>query len=65
MPGLSPQGEGDRPEGRSRFLSFLVILIFLVYSGRLFSMQILSGEVYRRRAENITRQTSVIPSQRG
>ena len=41
------------------------ILIFLAYSVRLFSMQILSGELYRSRAQDISRRTQVIPAQRG
>ncbi|GHU02815.1 penicillin-binding protein 2 [Spirochaetia bacterium] len=55
----------DRPELRIQTLTFFFILIFIVYAGRLFTMQILSGEVYRERAENTTRRTTVIPSQRG
>jgi len=46
------------------FRIFLII-IFLAYSIRLFSMQILSGEVYRTRAQDISRRTYSIPTQRG
>jgi penicillin-binding protein 2 len=52
-------------EKRIRILQIIFILIFAVYTGRLFSMQILSGDVYRARAEDITRRTSIIPAQRG
>jgi penicillin-binding protein 2 len=66
MAGLpAPGGAGEHPEGRINILRFLVILIFAAYSLRLFGMQILSGELYRRRAESIARRTAVIPSQRG
>ena len=41
------------------------ILLFIVYSVRLFSMQVLSGDIYRSRARNIARQTTSIPAQRG
>jgi penicillin-binding protein 2 len=46
-------------------LRILFVLIFIVYSVRLFSMQILSGNVYLTRAQNISRKTTVIPPQRG
>ncbi|MCL2066084.1 MAG: penicillin-binding protein 2 [Treponema sp.] len=50
---------------RTGILRFFFILIFVVYTFRLFSMQILSGELYRSRAQNISRRTTVIPAQRG
>jgi penicillin-binding protein 2 len=39
--------------------------IFLINAFQLFRLQILSGEFYRSRAQNIARQSTVIPSQRG
>jgi penicillin-binding protein 2 len=60
------QPPGDQiSEKRIKILQIIVILIFVIYSGRLFSMQILSGDLYRARAEDITKRTSVIPAQRG
>ena len=50
---------------RIRVLRIIFILLFLLYAVQLFSMQILSGEMYRSRAHNITLRTSVIPAQRG
>jgi penicillin-binding protein 2 len=55
----------DRPLARLRFMQFSFIAVFVVYTLRLFSMQILSGDVYRTRAERIARRTTVIPAQRG
>jgi len=46
-------------------LRILFVLIFLVYSIRLFSMQILSGEMHLSRAQNISRRVFTIPAQRG
>ena len=43
----------------------LLIIVFAAYSIRLFSMQILSGDVYRSRAADISRRTYTIPTQRG
>jgi penicillin-binding protein 2 len=43
----------------------LLIIVFAAYSARLFSMQILSGDVYRTRAQDISRRTYSIPTQRG
>jgi penicillin-binding protein 2 len=59
-----PPGE-ERPELRIRILQVIFILIFAAYTIRLFGMQILSGELYRNRAQNIARRTTIIPAQRG
>jgi penicillin-binding protein 2 len=59
-----PEGE-EQIEKRINLLRVLFIVLFLIYSVRLFSMQILSGELYRSRAQNIARRTTVIPAQRG
>ncbi|MDR2110510.1 MAG: penicillin-binding protein 2, partial [Spirochaetaceae bacterium] len=53
------------PEKRIRILQFIFIFIFVMYTLRLFSMQILSGELYRSRAQDIARRTTVVPAQRG
>ncbi|MDR2070470.1 MAG: penicillin-binding protein 2 [Treponema sp.] len=59
-------GSGERqPDLRIRILQILFILLFITYGARLFSMQILSGEVYVARAQDIARRTTVIPAQRG
>ncbi|MCL1957994.1 MAG: penicillin-binding transpeptidase domain-containing protein, partial [Spirochaetes bacterium] len=50
---------------RINVFRILLIIIFCIYSIRLFSMQILSGAVYRSRAQNISRRTYSIPTQRG
>jgi penicillin-binding protein 2 len=55
----------DRPERRILILRIFFIGVFVLYAARLFSMQILSGEFYRSRAQNIARRTTVIPAQRG
>ncbi|MDR3138645.1 MAG: penicillin-binding protein 2 [Treponema sp.] len=66
MSSISPVPEGEgRPERRINLLRIIFIAIFLTYSLRLFSMQVLSGELYRSRAQNIARRTTVIPAQRG
>jgi len=46
-------------------IRIILIAIFAVYSIRLFSMQVFSGDLYRSRARNIARQSSLIPAQRG
>jgi penicillin-binding protein 2 len=50
---------------RSLILQIALVALFLVYTARLFSMQIFSGDIYRSRARNIARQTTVILAQRG
>jgi penicillin-binding protein 2 len=60
----APQ-EDFGPGRRILIMRVLFIALFLVYGIRLFFMQILSGELYRSRAQDIARRTSVIPAQRG
>jgi penicillin-binding protein 2 len=50
---------------RVDLLRVILIVFFLAYSVRLFSLQILSGDLYRSRAQDIARRTSIIPAQRG
>jgi penicillin-binding protein 2 len=65
MPPDMPPPEETRPEGRINILRLIFILVFALYTVRLFGMQILSGELYRSRAQDIARRTTVIPAQRG
>ncbi|MDR0759236.1 MAG: penicillin-binding protein 2 [Treponema sp.] len=65
-----PSSNPDSPEERQyeiriRILRIIFILVFIGYTARLFGMQILSGEVYMARAQDIARRTAVIPAQRG
>ncbi|MCL2320049.1 MAG: penicillin-binding protein 2, partial [Treponema sp.] len=55
----------ERSEIRIRVLKILIIAVFAAYTLRLFGMQILSGDLYRSQAQNIARQTTIIPAQRG
>jgi penicillin-binding protein 2 len=50
---------------RISVFKILIVAIFIIYSIRLFGMQILSGDVYRTRAQDISRRTYTIPTQRG
>ena len=43
----------------------LFVIVVLIFTTRLFSMQILSGEIYLSRAHDISRRTYIIPPQRG
>ncbi|GMO48428.1 MAG: penicillin-binding protein 2 [Termitinemataceae bacterium] len=56
-------------EGKSEFriivLQIIFVSFFVVYILKLFSMQILQGDVYRSRADDIAKRSSVIPAQRG
>jgi penicillin-binding protein 2 len=55
----------ERSEYRIILLRIAIIVVFVVYIAKLFSMQILSGDLYRSRAQNIAKQSKVIPAQRG
>ena len=47
------------------FIRIMLILVFTAYSIKLFSMQILSGDIYLSRAQDISRRSFTIPTQRG
>ncbi len=55
----------DKPDLRIKILQGIFILIIAIYVIKLFSMQIISGELYRSQAQNISRRTMVLPAQRG
>ncbi|MDR3337332.1 MAG: penicillin-binding protein 2 [Treponema sp.] len=55
----------ERPDLRIKILQIIFILIFVSYGVHLFGMQILNGEMYVSRAQNIVRRTTVLPAQRG
>jgi len=63
--GAQEQGVYTPNETRISVLRLGFTLIFIVFAIRLFSMQILSGDTYKTRAESIMRRTTVIPAQRG
>ena len=50
---------------RITLLFVICIAVTVLYAFRLYSMQIVEGDIYRSRATNITRRSTVIPSQRG
>ena len=55
----------ENHENRISIFKVLLIIVFFIYSARLFSMQILSGEMHLMRAQDISRRTYSIPTQRG
>jgi penicillin-binding protein 2 len=65
MSGNNIDNKDDRLVRRIAILRAVLILVFFAYGVRLFSLQILSGELYRSRAQDISRRTAVIPAQRG
>ncbi|MEN6477290.1 MAG: penicillin-binding protein 2 [Rectinema sp.] len=61
-------GSEDRKRGgdfRIRFLGYLVVALFVAYSGYLFYLQAIRGSEYRSKARTIAVQTTKIPAQRG
>jgi len=50
---------------RLRFLRFFFVVLFFLYGVRLFSMQILSGDLHRAQAQDISRRTETVRAQRG
>jgi len=65
MPIPIDENREERPHARLKAFQVFFVCIFVVYAVRLFSMQILSGDLYRSRAERIARRTTTIPAQRG
>ncbi|MDR1219438.1 MAG: penicillin-binding protein 2 [Treponema sp.] len=50
---------------RINIITGIFIVIFLVYGFTLFNIQIVQGETFRSKAQNIVKSVIVIPSQRG
>ncbi|MDR1177777.1 MAG: penicillin-binding protein 2 [Spirochaetaceae bacterium] len=65
MSSFSHLPDDDRSDFRIKLLQAFFIIAFSIYGIKLFSMQIVSGETYRRQARNIARRTTIIPAQRG
>ncbi|GHU39036.1 penicillin-binding protein 2 [Spirochaetia bacterium] len=61
----SNNDDDEKQHRRINVLQIIFILIFVVYSGKLFAMQILHGDIYRSRANDISKRTAVLPAQRG
>ncbi len=57
----------NRRVSRERILVLagVIALLFIVYLGYLFSLQIIDGYIYAMRAEQVTRRSTVIPAPRG
>ncbi|MDR1428738.1 MAG: penicillin-binding protein 2 [Spirochaetaceae bacterium] len=65
MSSFNPLPDDNRSDFRIKLLRTFFIAAFAIYGVKLFSMQIVSGEIYRRQAMNIARRTTIIPAQRG
>ena len=67
MPSPLPSENKDdpRPVKRIKVLMFIFSAIFVIYTAKLFSIQVLSGDTYRTRAQSVSRRVTVIPPQRG
>ena len=64
---MAEKNDGTRQGifGRVRLLRLFFVALFLVYGVRLFSIQILSGDLHRAQAQDISRRTETIRAQRG
>lgn len=52
-------------ESKLVVLSLIIVVVFGIYILKLFSMQVLEGEVYREQSENLSSRVKAIPAQRG
>ncbi|MDR2343993.1 MAG: penicillin-binding protein 2 [Spirochaetaceae bacterium] len=60
-----PENNGEKFQKRILLVQAIFITIFALYAGQLFAMQILDGELYRLRADDISKRTITLPAQRG
>jgi penicillin-binding protein 2 len=65
IPTFNDESRQGGSEKRIGLLRIFFAAVVLIYSLRLFNMQILSGDQYRSHAQDISRRTVVLPSQRG
>ena len=63
---LNNQYEDKLDKNVKTILLFAILVVFFIlWTFRLFSMQIVNGEQYRTQSKNISSQTSTIPASRG
>ena len=55
----------ERLNSRLRLFSIFVFFILIAYSYRLFTMQIIHGDQFKQKSQNISKRTTLIPAQRG
>src|SRR5574344_137848 len=58
-------GSSVRKNGKLIVLSVIIIFSFVIYAIKLFSLQVVEGEGYRKQSVTISRQVKTIPAQRG
>ncbi|HBG66493.1 MAG TPA: penicillin-binding protein 2 [Treponema sp.] len=66
--GLGEQNRSEESSGKtskSAFLALFIIIVFAVYALKLFSLQIMQGNAYRRQSRTISTTVTTIPAQRG
>ncbi len=57
--------KGDSRSARVTILASIMFAIIGLYAAKLFSMQILNGDAYRKQSQNISQRAKKIPAQRG
>ena len=65
MNGGRSSGGNTIPIHRLVVLAAIMTAVFIVYTGRLFSMQIVDGYIYTMRAEQVTRRSVILTAPRG
>ena len=55
----------ERLNSRLRLFSIFVFFILIAYTYKLFSMQIIHGDQFKQKSQNISKRTTLIPAQRG
>ena len=55
----------DSLNSRLRLFSIFVFFILIAYTYKLFSMQIIHGDQFKQKSQNISKRTTLIPAQRG
>ncbi|TVQ22574.1 MAG: penicillin-binding protein 2 [Spirochaetaceae bacterium] len=63
--GSRPGGGHGVPVSRLVFMGVAMGVVFVIYLGYLFSMQVVDGYIYRLRADQVTRRTAVVHAPRG
>ena len=62
---LNNSGSSTRKNGKLFVLSIIIVCCLVLYSIRLFSLQVVSGKKYRKQAATISSKVKSIPAQRG
>ena len=59
------EGSSESKKRKLFILTIVVVISFVIYTMKLFSMQVISGSSYRKQSRELSQRTKVLPAKRG